>query len=237
VEGMGGREARCTKRGREREREGEWERAIARTREGEGAGSACSRAALCHTPRKTEKARRLVLVYDSQNEDAQETPVPVCPAWLEGRGKESGFPKLSGNSGGSAGGMTPAGAPMKDTLARFSSSWCRRPGARMKISSSARNYHIRVRDGAAAVSSGAPRLRILGSSRTVRGGEARICLRKRSVWPRSVHPGWGWRERHDVSRRRATKREELFKIALKSRPCGIERSPITEEPAGRITRR
>jgi len=125
---------------KEREREKDKQRdgstdesAITRTR-GEGAGSGCSRAALRHTPRKTERARRLVLVYGSQNEDAQETPVPVCPAWL-GRG-EGGFPKLSGNSGGSAGRMTPAGAPMKDTLAWFSSSRCRRPGARMKISSS-----------------------------------------------------------------------------------------------------
>lgn len=40
-------------------------------------GRADSRA-LRHTPEKTERTRRLVLVYGSQNENVEETRVPVC---------------------------------------------------------------------------------------------------------------------------------------------------------------
>lgn len=49
--------------------------------------------ALRHTPEKTERTRRLVLVYGSQNENVEETQVPVCPTWLRG------FPKIVGEFG------------------------------------------------------------------------------------------------------------------------------------------
>jgi len=63
--------------------------------------------ALRHTPKKTERTRRLVLVYDSQNANVEGTQVP--------RGWEVP-PKLLENSGGSAAEMTPGETPMRDTL-------------------------------------------------------------------------------------------------------------------------
>lgn len=49
--------------------------------------------ALRHTPEKTERTRRLVLVYGSQNENMEETQAPVCPTWLRG------FPEIVGEFG------------------------------------------------------------------------------------------------------------------------------------------
>lgn len=46
-----------------------------------------------HISYKTERTRRLVLVYGSQNENVEESQTPVCPTWLRD------FPEIVGEFG------------------------------------------------------------------------------------------------------------------------------------------